>query len=122
MGRFLFSTSSKSCVSAPASAAPAQFRTTRTPGEMLNDYTVAIVPARSTGTVCAPGMGRSAGRCHFSAGCHVGTRADVTSAPAATSAPAPAPEAAAAVAPAAAPGATPAAAPAAVPAPSATQP
>ena len=48
--------------------------------------------------------------------------ADVTSAPAATSAPAPAPEAAAAVAPAAAPGATPAAAPAAVPAPSATQP
>src|SRR5207249_2042741 len=72
-------TSSKSCVSAPASAAPAQFRTTRTPGEMLNDYTVAIVPARSTGTVCALGMGRSAGRCHFSAGCHVGTRAGARS-------------------------------------------
>src|SRR5437879_62277 len=74
MARFLFSTSSKSCVSAPASAAPAPFRTKRTAGEIVDDYIVAVVAVRSTGSVCALGVGRSPGG-HPGAGSHVGTRA-----------------------------------------------
>src|SRR5436190_1472564 len=97
MARFLSSTSSKSCVSAPASAAPAPFRTTRTPGEIsmitLSRSLLFALLALSVPSAWADSP-------------------QATPAPAATSAPAPG--AAAAVAPAATP--------AAPPAPSTTEP
>src|SRR5438034_1599910 len=91
MARFLSSTSSKSCVSAPASAAPAPFRTTRTPGEIsmitLSRSLLFALLALSVPSAWADSP-------------------QATPAPAATSAPAPG--AAAAVAPAATPAAPPA--------------